>query len=73
MLRKVNLNSLAVDIAHAEGGRVNLSIAQIKEVLRCLSIQMVLDDGVCEALKALGRRRINAVCTKYMRMQNEKN
>lgn len=33
---KANLNLLAREIADLEGGKQNLSIAQIKEVLSCL-------------------------------------
>lgn len=32
----MNLNDLAREIAELEGGKQNLSIAQIKEVVRCL-------------------------------------
>lgn len=34
----MNLNELAKEIAKLEGGKKNLSIAQIKEVVRCLSL-----------------------------------
>lgn len=33
---KANLNLLAQEVADLEGGKKNLSIAQIKEVLKCL-------------------------------------
>lgn len=32
--KKVNLNTLANDVALAEGGKVNLSVGQVKEVNR---------------------------------------
>lgn len=32
----MNLNQLAREICKREGGKVNLPIAQVKEVLRCL-------------------------------------
>lgn len=35
---KVNWNDIAREIAALEGGKVNLSIAQVKEVLRCFRI-----------------------------------
>lgn len=35
---KVNWNEIAHEIAALEGGKVNLPIAQIKEVLRCFRI-----------------------------------
>lgn len=34
----MNLNELAKEISLLEGGKQNLSIAQIKEVIRCLSV-----------------------------------
>lgn len=34
----MNLNELAKEISILEGGKQNLSIAQIKEVIRCLSM-----------------------------------
>lgn len=35
-MAKVNLNELAREISDLEGGKKNLSIAQIKEVINCL-------------------------------------
>lgn len=35
---KVNWNEIANEVAALEGGKVNLPIAQIKEVLRCFRI-----------------------------------
>lgn len=35
---KVNWNEIAREVAAHEGGKVNLSIAQVKEVLRCFRI-----------------------------------
>lgn len=40
---KVNLNQLAKDISYYEGGKKNLSIAQIKEVLNCLGYILAVD------------------------------
>lgn len=34
-MKRMNLNQLAKRVAEREGGKVNLSIAQIKEVIRC--------------------------------------
>jgi hypothetical protein len=42
----VNLNELAKEISKLEGGRQNLSIAQIKEVVKCLSIVQFLHDSL---------------------------
>lgn len=33
-MAKINLNALAKDVAEAEGGKVNLTIAQVKEVIK---------------------------------------
>ena len=34
------INKFAVEVASIEGGKVNLSIAQIKEVLKCVNIKL---------------------------------
>lgn len=39
---KVNWNEIARDITKLEGGKVNLPIAQVKEVLRCFRIVLWL-------------------------------
>lgn len=36
----MNLNKLARRVAAAEGGKVNLPIAQIKETMRCLFVEL---------------------------------
>lgn len=41
----MNLNELAKEVAKLEGGKKNLSIAQIKEVIKCLSI-LIYEDCV---------------------------
>lgn len=40
----MNLNELAKEISKLEGGKKELSIAQIKEVIKCLSIVLYLKD-----------------------------
>lgn len=35
---KFNWNDIARDVCELEGGKVNLTIAQVKEVLRCFRI-----------------------------------
>jgi hypothetical protein len=40
----MNLNELAVEISKLEAGKKNLSIAQIKEVVKCLSSIMFKND-----------------------------
>lgn len=34
----MNLNTVAKQVCELEGGKVNLSIAQVKEVIKCLFI-----------------------------------
>ncbi len=34
----MNLNELAKEVSALEGGKKNLSIAQIKEVIRCIGV-----------------------------------
>ena len=42
-MAKLNLNKLAKDVADREGGKIEVNIAQIKEVIRhtlaCLSVE----------------------------------
>lgn len=59
----MNLNKLAQEISKAEGGKVNLSIAQIKEVLRCFGdVCYSLDDDllfleICSRLYSAAKKR----------------
>lgn len=48
----MNLNQLAKEITLREGGKVNLSIAQVKEVLRCLIdiAEEMADEGTLASL-----------------------
>ena len=50
----MNLNELARNIAKAEGKREQLSIAQIKEVLRCLG-DLLVSLSTAEAFKIVAR------------------
>ena len=58
----MNMNELAKRVTKVEGGKVNLSIAQVKEVLRVLATEMANDTKAFEAfinyfLKILGKRK----------------
>jgi len=59
----LNLNQLAVAISKIEGKKINLSIAQIKEVLRCFGdVVFDLDDDlmfleICSKLYSAAKRR----------------
>ena len=50
----MNLNQLAKAITELEGGKVNLPIAQVKEVLHCLGAVLV-DLDMEEALVIVAR------------------
>lgn len=58
---KINLKELAKSITIVEGGKVNLSIAQVSELIRCLNnyYSSVIEengiDGVCAVLSAINR------------------
>jgi len=59
----LNLNQLAVAISKVEGKKINLSIAQIKEVLRCFGdVTFRLNDDImfleiCSKLYSAAKRR----------------
>lgn len=57
-MAKRNLNELAKELAYEEGLNEQVSIAQIKELLKLVSIKMVEDIGVVEALIANGRKHL---------------
>ena len=40
--KSINLNELATRVCKREGGKVNLSRAQIKEAMRCLLVELAL-------------------------------
>lgn len=40
----MNLNQLAKNVCKREGGKVNLPIAQVKEVIRCMAIELTTMD-----------------------------
>jgi len=61
----MNLNELAKEVARLEGGSQNLSIAQIKEVIKCISITLYLckDDELHHLVFKLdqnGRKHVEA-------------
>jgi hypothetical protein len=66
----MNLNQLAKEITKIEGGRVNLSIAQVKEVMRCLGdvAYKIGDDmaflEICSKLYLGARKRAEAAGKK---------
>lgn len=51
---KINLNKLAARVAEGEGGKINLSIAQIKEVIK-LTLDELRDEAASDILQTLGK------------------
>lgn len=51
----MNLNHIATKVALMEGGKVNLPIAQVKEVMRCYNKVLANDHKPSEILKMLER------------------
>ena len=54
-MKPMNLNNLAKRVAEREGGKVNLSIAQIKEVIRLTLEEMTEHDDTIECRSAIVR------------------
>lgn len=52
-MAKINLNKLAKNISLAEGKKVQINIAQIKEVLKCVFFELkkYSDEDILEAIK----------------------
>lgn len=51
----MDINKLATRVTKREGGKKQLSIAQVKEVLRCLNDQLCLDTNYAITLYTLLR------------------
>jgi len=49
----MNLNTVAKQVCELEGGKVNLSIAQVKEVIKCTFLVLYTKYGTGELLDAL--------------------
>ena len=54
-MKKINLNKLAIDVSKEVGGRRNLSIAQIKEVIKCTFVILGERHRGSEILDAIER------------------
>lgn len=52
----INLQKLAENVTRAEGGKVNLSIAQVKEVIKLTLLELWNYEGL-EVLQAIERTR----------------
>lgn len=50
----MNLNELAAAVAQNEVGAVQVDIAQIKEILKCVAIQIYLNPSVGDSLYEKG-------------------
>ena len=55
-VRGMNLNELAAKITKEEGGKINLSVAQVKEVIRLLAVEIFVSPIVVGQLWTLGKR-----------------
>lgn len=53
----MNMALISQEIAKREGGKKQISIAQIKEVLRCLGDMIAENEEVLQALKVYGARK----------------
>ncbi len=54
-MKKINLNKFSREITLAEGGKVNLSIAQVKEVLKLTFTELANEYKVNQILDILAR------------------
>ena len=57
--KKYNLNELAKRVAQLETGKKEVSIAQIKEIIKILSIEMVRDFSLSGRLMEHGMKKQN--------------
>lgn len=56
----MNLNELAKEISKLEGGKINLPIAQIKEVLKCLGAilaELETSDALVVVARVINHKR----------------
>jgi len=56
MPKKLNLNTLAKQVTLLEAGKASLSIAQVKEVLRCLADTLASNEALAVFLKYVERK-----------------
>lgn len=64
----MNMNELAKEVAKEEGLKKPISIAQVKEVLRILSIKLVMNEEVEKCLLKNGQRLVNKNILKHGNM-----
>jgi len=51
----INLNKLAIEITKKEGGKTNLSIGQVKEVLK-ITLDLLSEEAPSDVLDILEKR-----------------
>ena len=62
-MKKLNLNKLAIEVSKKEGKKVNLSIAQIKEVIRLILLELSKEvrggntSGVLDSIERTGKSK----------------
>ena len=54
-MKRINMNELAIKIAKQEGKRKSISIAQVKEVIRLVFVELANNHDDYEILQALER------------------
>lgn len=61
----MNLNELAVKVAKEETGKKEVSIGQIKEIIKIMTIEMSKDEKLVKKLVNHGRRKRKQVEIKH--------
>ena len=56
----MNLNDLAFKVAENEVGSVQVNIAQIKEIIKCVAIEIALNPRLADELNEKGMEYIKA-------------
>lgn len=57
----MNLNNLAFRVATREIGSVEVNIAQIKEIIKCVSIEIALNPRLADELRESGDEHLKAL------------
>jgi hypothetical protein len=67
----MNLNELAVEVARREAGKKEVNIAQIKEIIKHLSIIMFEDSSATVAMLRNGEKHCEKAVPKAMRKRRK--
>lgn len=52
------IHELALKVSEREGGKVQTNIAQIKEIIKCIEIEMALDSDLAADMIENGMRHV---------------